>query len=261
MWSGDTTHTSYSPQRQRAQQRLRERGVLHEARIADLAYQRALAAQQRDRRLDLLPHQHDLYPVLDGHLDTHDGYPPPVTRRHGARLKHINAMHAVHGSVALLRFSLPALDAYPLYSRDMSRAARAAVLEVMRDLSGKRHSYTADLQRGAAGHAQTGTHAHVCTPLILLPDEYRDGIQAAPHGSGGGIELPRHAAHGVLILPTAADREAVARYVTRHPDARLDDPTRPAYLQALEDELVRLARKDPVVKLGWSKNVLPLRST
>ncbi|WP_194165427.1 hypothetical protein, partial [Deinococcus terrestris] len=181
--------------------------------------------------------------------------------KHHARLRHLNGMYDAYGPLVMLRLSLPALDAYPLYSKDMSTRSRAAVLSVMRDLSGKHTVYTSDVQRGEQGQLQAGTHAHPVTPLILLPDDYRDRLQAAPHGSGGGTELPRHAAHGVVILPTADDREAVARYVTRHPDGRLDNPNSPVYLQALEDELRRLAQKNQPVKLGWSKNVLPLLST
>lgn len=256
MRGGDTTHTTYSPELQSTRLgRLRTRAVLREADLSDFSYRKALAAKQLDRRLELTPDQREQHPLVRDWTDTHDGYPPPVTRHFNARLRHLKAMHATHGPLVLLRLSLPALDAYPLYSRDMSNASRAAVLEVMRDLSGKHHSYTADVQRGAAGHAQTGTHVHAGTPLALLPDDYRDRLWNAPHGLGGGIELPRHAAHGVVILPTEDDLEAVARYVTRHPDARLDNRDGPTYLQALEDELARLARKDPVVKLGWTRNI------
>lgn len=256
MWSGDTLHATETPDTRSSYQKIRDVGVLRDGYLHDLAYERSLAA--RGRRIVLTDEQRPLYPLLDPYLDTHDGYPPPVTRRHGARLRHLNSLHAAHGSIILMRLSLPDLNAYPLYSRDMSKKSRPAVLDVMRDLSGKRASYTADIQRGAAGQLQKGTHGHIVTALDLLPDDYREAVYAARHGPGGGIELPRHAAHATVIRSALADREKVARYVTRHPDGRLDTRSGPDYLQALEDELQRLAAKNPVVKLGWTRGVLPL---
>lgn len=208
-----------------------------------------------ERRLTLSTAQREALPLLALWTDAHDGFPPPVTRKHAARLRHLNALHAAYGPLVLLRLSLPALDRMPLFSRRMSDRARLEVAQRMTSLEGRDAAYTADVQRGPQGHLWTGTHAHVVTPLVLLPSPHREVIHAAPWGPGGGIELPSLAAHGVVILPTLKDREKVARYNVRHPDGRLDDPTQPVYLQALEDECARRAARGPGVRLGWSRGL------
>lgn len=257
MASGDTLPNSSTLQTTppRARDTLRRRAVLHEANVRDIATARAYARQSKRQRLILPSGTADSHPLLAYHLETHDGYPPPVTRNSRARRHHLEAMHSVYGPLVMFRLSLPYLDPTPLYSPEMSTTARRMVGNRMKSLLSVA-IFTADAQRGADG----GTHAHVCAPLAFTLDPYQQQVTSAPHGRGGGCELPTRAAHGVVIKETVTDRERVAGYVVRHPDGRLDKRSGLAYLDALEDELARKALHLPPVRLGWTRGVLPVSS-
>jgi hypothetical protein len=247
MWGGGT-----SPQRQRVTtpptDQLRNRAVLHEANLRDRAALRA-QRQPRDRRLNLALEQATAYPRLAHHLDTHGGYAPPISRSSAARVRHLHAFQARYGPLVLLRLSLPALDALGLHGGEMSQSARRLVDRRMLSLAPATAPFTVNLQRAS------GTHAHIVIPLAFVLEPFRELIDAAPHGRGGGVDLPGPAAHGVVMGDSRADRERVAGYVSRHPDGRLDTPGTTDYLAALEDELQRLALKLPRVSLGWKRRV------
>jgi hypothetical protein len=257
MESGDTLTSSPRSLKTRTPEILRHRAVLHEGRVRDLATEQALERQQqyqrKHQRLGLTREQEDAYPALCQHLALHDGWPPTVSRKSKARVRQLDALYDAYGPLVLLRLALPELDELPVYSPAMSRSARQVTAERLNSLL-VRPVYTADVQRGA----DFGTHSHHCTPLSFLAEPYQQLVNAAPHGPCAGYELSDQAAHGAVMLNAAIDRRKVASYVTRHPDGRLDDSTTALYLAALEDELNRKAQGGPVVRLGWTKNVIPL---
>lgn len=241
MQSGDTLSTRQRKNRRQARQ------VVHVRARLDYG----TSPRRKRERVTLSPALAPAYPLLSRHLDTHDGWPPPVTRSAAARIRHLDALYAAFGPLVLLRLSLPALDALQLHSREMSSAARDLVDDrlVFLVLSGA--VYTVNLQRGADG----GIHAHIVVPLAFLEESCGQVIAAAPHGPGGGCDIHHAVAHGVMIRSTKTDRVKVARYVSRHPDGRLDDPTSTAYLDALEAELHRKAQRLPRVQLGWKRRI------
>lgn len=256
MESGDTLTISPRSPKTRTNEILRHRAVLYEGKVRDLATEQALERQQYQRkhqRLNLTREQEDAYPALCQHLALHDGWPPTVSRKSKARVRQLDALYDAYGPLVLLRLALPELDELPVYSPVMSRSARQVTAERLDSLL-VRPVYTADVQRGA----DFGTHSHHCTPLSFLAEPYQQLVNAAPHGPCAGYELSDQAAHGVVMLNAAIDRRKVASYITRHPDGRLDDSTTALYLAALEDELNRKAQGGPVVRLGWTKNVIPL---
>ncbi|EYB67405.1 hypothetical protein DEIPH_ctg042orf0004 [Deinococcus phoenicis] len=238
-------HTPLPDARQRARDGLRRRAVLYEA------HRHTDARARKHTRFCLLPHVADELPALSLHLDITDGYPPNVARSAAARIRHLNGMFTKHGPLVLLRFSLPALDAYPLHERTLVTEAREAVADALFGLLADDAPYTVDIHRGAEG----GTHAHAVTPLAFVLEDWRGLLADAPHGPGGGRDLPFLAGHGVVIRNTARDRARVAAYVRRHPDGRLWTPGTEDYLHALEDELQRKHMGLPLPRLAWDAGV------
>lgn len=245
-----TPKVSPSPKRLKARQQQRARAVLREADLRDEAQQRA----RKHQPLTLTPEQKTNLPLLTRHLETHDGWPPNISRKPGARVKHLEALRAAYGQLVLLRISLPSLDEFSLHSRALADAAREAIDVILFSLVSNDAPCTVSIQRGAEG----GTHAHLVIPWLCFLELYADLIWAAPHGPDGGCALPYTAAHGVVIRDTTEDRCKVASYTVRHPDGRFDTPGTPAYLAALEDELRRKVSKQRRVALGWTVNVRSL---
>lgn len=233
------------------------RGVLREADLRDEQAARNLDRQSKRQRLDLTPEQASSCPLLASHLAQSGGWPPSITRSYSARLRHLNALYAAHGTLVMLRRDLQQLDQWPLRSPELPTAARPFIERFADKLLLAKPSYVTDIQRGGLG----GTHSHMVTPLACIKPKYAAFINAAKHGRGGGCELLSGKAHGVVILNAAENRLKVARYVKRHPDPRFDHPGTPDYLDALEDELSHTAaraliHKPPSAKrLGWEVGV------
>lgn len=233
-------------------ERLHHRAVLREADIYDQALAKAKKAPHR-RRLQIPPDLDDVYPLLSPHLATHDGWSPSVTRSSAARKRHLNLLSDTYGPLVFLRLAFPELDDLPLYSKEMSVQARKVVDRRMLALTSSYAPYTVNLQRGYEGL----THSHTGIPLVFLYEPYQTDIFNAPHGKGGGIDLWDVAGHGVVIGDSDADRERVAVYMARHPDARTfpGNPDLLSYLDGLEAELAHKADKTNRVRLAWERNV------
>ena len=231
--------------RQRTDNVLRTRAVLHEGERRDKLARRG----RKHQPLTLTPQQQQRRPLLTVHLAAHDGWPPKITRDHLPRLKALNAMHTKHGPLVLLTVALDSLDALPLKSRELVELALSILDCALDELAQRRVPHTASIQRGSCG----GTHWHLVIPLAYLRPEYAAVITAARAGPGGGCDLLDGQAHGVLMLDAPSNREKVARYLSRDPDARLDEPGTVAYLNALEEELTRKADGHRSPRLGRTR--------
>lgn len=231
--------------KQRTTNVLRIRAVLHEGERRDKLARRG----RKHQPLSLTPQQQHRRPLLTVHLATHDGWPPKITRDHLARLKALNTMHTKHGPLVLITVGLDSLDALDLKSRELVELALSILDCALDELAQRRAPHTASIQRGTCG----GTHVHLVIPLACLRPEYAALITAARAGPGGGCPLLEGEAHGVLMLDAPSNRERVARYLSRDPDARLDEPGSVAYLDALEDELTRKAAGHRSPRLGRTR--------
>ncbi|GGS44741.1 hypothetical protein [Deinococcus knuensis] len=252
-----TLTTSTSTTRTKRRKQLRDRAVLREATVRDAATARAARTARRGRKhqpLTLTDEQRVHYPTLAAHLDAHAGWPPSVTRDHVPTLRSLEIMHAV-GPLAMVRLSLPDLDALPLKSPELATAARAVVEAMLPDLCAYSGLYRVAVKRGKHG----GTHAHLVLPVAYLNATDRARVKAAPHGINGGTLILNGNAHAVQITDHPTDRTRVAAYLSRDPDERLDDPTSPAYLDALEAELHRKATNPKRVRLAWDAGITALK--
>lgn len=207
---------------------------------------------RRNAPFCLLPHVADEYPALAIHLERSDGHPPAVTRSAAARTRQLNTMFDIRGPLVMLRFALPALNAHPLHTDELPALARAALDDLLWELLAPDAPYTVDIHRGGDG----GTHGHVVVPLACVLQPWRDLIDEATHGPGGGRDLPFFAGHGVVIRNTALDRERVASYVRCHPDARLRSPGPQLeqlgeYLAGFDDEAGRKFGGMRLPRMGW----------
>jgi hypothetical protein len=234
--------------------------VLWEADRRDEQTARSLEQQSRRKRPTLTPDEATTHLRLAVHLSTHDGWPPSITRSYKARTRHLNALYAAHGPLVLLRYHLDELNEWPLRGDDLPAEARPLIKECAARLLLPGTPYTVDIQRGGLGR----THCHPVAPLSGLRPEHAALVTAARHGPQGGCELLDGQAYGVLLLPDPKNRSNVARYVTRHPDGRLDHPGTPDHLDALEDELSYTAARALIHKprrakrMGWEVGVRPL---
>lgn len=252
-----TTSTSTSTTRTKRREQLRDRAVLREATVRDAATARAAQTARPGRKhqpLALTDEQGVHYTALAAHLKAHAGWPPSITRNHTPTLRCLEIMYAV-GPLAMVRLSLPDLDALPLKSRELATAARAAVEAVLPHLCACSGLYTVAVKRGKHG----GTHAHLVLPVAYLNATDRARVKAAPHGINGGMLILNGNAHGVQITDHPTDRARVAAYLSRDPDERLDDPTSAAYLDALEAELHRKATNPKRVRLAWNAGITALK--
>ncbi len=230
-------------------EKLRHRGILFGADQSDKQAARQ-AMPERQEKFSLTPAQTQRWPLYADYLARHNGWSPPLlTRKPGPRRRQFDRLFAACGSLAFLRLTLPELDCWPLRSDDLPAFARPLLKSRVPDLLLPDSSYTVDLQRGG------NTHAHIVTPASALLSEHHAQVLAAKHGPGGGCELGS-LSHGVLMLDSPINRRRVARYVTRFPDGRGDEPGTEAYLDAIEDELQRLqtaTKRAP--RLGWECNL------
>lgn len=229
--------------RHNAQQDLRTRAVLHEGKLRDRQSKRS-----KERRIDPPPCELETRPHLAQYLEANGNNPPDTRRGAADRTRHLHVMFEQRGSLVFLRLTLKALDEYELHAPELPRLVRDILDDKLWSLLENDAPYTVDVHRGAEGI----THAHLVTPLACFLSYYRQLIDAAPHGIGGGVELPFSAAHGVVMGDTVQDREAVAAYVRCHPDGRLKEHGTPAYLDALEDELMRKQAGQRMGRLGWT---------
>lgn len=229
--------------RHNAQQDLRTRAVLHEGKLRDRQ-----AKRSKERRIDPPACELEKRPCLAQYLEANGNNPPDTRRSAADRTRHLNVMFEQHGSLVLLRFTLKALDEYELHAPELSQLVRDVLDSHIGRLLEPHAAYTVDTHRGAEGV----THAHLVAPLAHVLSYYRELIDAAPHGIGGGCDLPDVAGHGVVMGSTVQDREKVASYVRRHPDGRLKEHGTPAYLDALEDELMRKQAGQRMGRLGWT---------
>ncbi len=258
--TGTATPTPDTSTHKRTDQ-LRHRAVLHEGKRRDEQHARSKRGRKH-QPLMLAAELLEARPLLAQYLATHDGWPPKITRRSNTMLLNLDAMHAAHGPLVLLRIKLVRLDPYPLYSPKLLNGARIRIVCYLGIFAHPDAPRTCKIARGVCG----GTHTHHVFPLAFLAEPYASLVSAAPHGPGGGCELANGFVHGVVILDTPKDRERVAAYISRHPDERLDTPGTLAYLDALEDDLrhkealkLKVEGAVAAARLSWASGVLPLR--
>lgn len=231
-----TTHT----------QKLRTRELGYETKQEQKRVQRP----RKHPPFCLMPHLEVSLPYLAAHLESHNNYPPNTARSSAAAVKVIHGMHAQHGLLVFMRFSVPDLNRYELHDAELTKGAKKALKQCFKPLleKGQRVPYLAAFQQG---QGQDNAHIHAVLPLAALKGPYQERLDRAPHGAGGGIEIAELAAHGVVIKPTKRDFERVGAYIRRHPDARLQHPHTFGYLEALEDEAERKALGVRLVRTGW----------
>jgi hypothetical protein len=253
---GTATPTPDTRTRKRTD-RLRERAVLHEGERRDEQYARTKKGRKHQRTLlsaEVLEEKG--FPLLAQHVTACNGWFPPITRSSTSTRRNLDAMRAIHGPLVLLRLRFGMVDALPLKSpevRDMVRELLPVYFDI---LTLPDAPYTCSVKRGACGT----THAHLGLPLAFLAEPYASLVNAARHGSGGGLELLGDLVHGVVILDTPQDRARVATYLSRDPDERFDVPGTLAYLEAHEEALKRKVEGAlAAVRLSWVRGVLPLR--
>ncbi len=249
----DTQATISTTSRRDGAELLHVLGVLREADLRDEQAARSLDWQSQHQRITLTPEQASHFPLLARHLSDSGGWPPSVTRSYAPRTRHLNAMHATHGPLVLLRYHLDELNEWPLRSDELRAEARPLTEESATRLLLPGTPHTVNVQRGSRGR----THWHPVAPLAGLLPEHAALVNAAQHGPRGGCELLDGLAYGVLILPGPENRRTVARYVTRHPDGRHDHPGTLEALEALEDELRYASQPQgrPRKRLGWEVGV------
>lgn len=236
---------------------LARRATEHAHRQAVARHERRRTASRKHGAIQITLELMQQQPTLAQHLRTHPvkglpgwGWPPTLTRRNDATTGQLNALYRLHGPLVLLTVNLDTLDTCTLKSQEVAQLSREIVQAYLDELATPDPAYTASPQRGDTGH----THAHLVIPLAHLKDEHAQVIQATPKGRAGCLLLDGDA-HAVLIGNTTADRQKVAAYLSRDPDARLDDPNSPAYLQALEEELTRKAQGHRSPRLSWKQNI------
>lgn len=233
--------------RHRANAALRDRAVLWEGQRRDELFERS----RKHPRIYLTAPQKRHLHQLTAHLSANKDWPPKITREPTARLEALDAMFDEDGPLVLLTVSLDTLNALPLKSQELKELAVSIIDCALEELAHPRAPHTASIQRGICG----GTHVHLGIPLGHLRPEYADLICAARHGPGGGCLLRDGEAHGVLMLDPPENREKLAWYLARDPDARLDEPNDGIYLDALEEELTRKASGHRSPRLGWTRGV------
>lgn len=216
----------------------------------EAAYRRRDGRQQTHTQLPA-PAQLAGYVRLAQHADRH-GTLPSVTRSRskvGPRIKRAHALHRHGGELAFLRLDLGELDDLPLRASSTVARAKQLVAARLNVLAPGAVAYDVALQRGKHG----GTHAHILIPLRFLAPYPRRKAREALAGKGGGVSIGS-GLHIVRVADSEQDRAAVAAYMGRDPDGRLDadDSSDLDYLQALEDLLAHRATGDES-QLTWSK--------
>lgn len=180
------------------------------------------------------------------------GMLPSVARGPSKVTPHIRRAHAMHlhgGELAFVRLSLPTLDGLPLRSSATVAQARELFQARLKGLAPDADAYNVALQRGGHG----GIHLHILLPLRFLTTYPRRRARGAPAGVGGGVSFGDDI-HIVRVGETEQDRAAVAAYMAREPDGRLDPKNMgsPVYLAAIE-ELLQHRETGEESQLTWYK--------
>lgn len=200
------------------------------------------------------------YPRLAQYLDHSRGLPPSVSRVSRYRLEHLRLMHAALGPLALLRISLRECNLFDLHDPELLKRVRDLLPAKVEPVTCGQPVYTVNVQRGR----HDGTHVHLAMPRQCLTPILRAEVEAAPAGLGGGVEPVRLTGlHAVSLNSAQEDLERAARYLSRHPDSRLDGQYlgTPPYLQAQEEELLRKAAHHRSRRHGWTVGVGTLEDT